>query len=80
VSSVDAGSPKRGNLEFKSKPMTRLVTKAENIATPPRRGRGLRCKWRPWAGAETSPFDVAQLRTDRVNTKERNSEMAKSSR
>ena len=44
------------------------------IATPPRRGNGLECRWRSWVGPATSPWAEAKSRTYRVSTNEHRSD------
>src|ERR1700746_2271052 len=42
--------------------------KLKKIATPPRRGRGLECKWRSCVGMATKPWAIAKSRTYFVRT------------
>lgn len=43
------------------------------MATPPRRGRGVECRWRSWDGTATHLRAFAKSRTYRVSTKADNS-------
>lgn len=54
-----------------------LIRNERKIATPPKRGSGLLCMCRSWLGGETHPRAVAQFRTPRVSTNDRNSENPK---
>ena len=40
----------------------------KKMATPPKRGNGLECRWRSWVGTATNPWAEAKSRTYRVRT------------
>ena len=48
--------------------MPMQAQKLKKIATPPRRGRGLECKWRSCVGTATKPWEIAKSRTYFVRT------------
>ena len=61
---------------FAIPPIATLIRKDRYIATPPKRGRGVRWTWWSWPG-ETQPRAMAKARTLLVRTHEDNNDNPK---